>query len=62
MPGARLRIALVRGLSGQKPQHRRTVAALGLRKLHHTVEHEANDAVRGMIRVVAHLVRVEEID
>ena len=62
MAGSRLRITLMRSLSGQNPRQRRTVAALGLRKLHHAVEREGTAALRGMLRVVAHLVRVEEID
>lgn len=55
-------MTLVRGLSGQKPQHRKTVEALGLRRIGSTVEHASNPAMLGMIRAVAHMVRVEETD
>jgi large subunit ribosomal protein L30 len=56
----KLKVTLVRGLSGQKPSHRKTVAALGLRRIGSTVEQEASPAILGMIRAVAHMVRVEE--
>jgi len=36
-----------------------TIAALGLRKLHHTVEHEATPSIRGMVHKVRHLVSVD---
>ena len=42
-------------------QNRATVEALGLRKLNKTVEMPDNDAVRGMIWHVRHLVKVEEV-
>ena len=44
-----------------KPDQRKTVEALGLRKLNQTVEHQDNAAIRGMINKVAHLVTVKEI-
>ena len=43
------------------PKHKRTVEALGLRKMHKTVEMPDNAAVRGMVNQVKHLVKVEEI-
>ena len=46
---------------GAVPKHRKTVEALGLRKLNKTVEMPDNAAVRGMIQQVRHLVKVEEI-
>jgi len=56
----RIRIRLVRSLIGSKPEQRRTVRALGLRKINSCVEHEANPAILGMVRAVSHLVEVEE--
>lgn len=58
----RVRISLVRSVIGELPKHRKTVRALGLRKRDQSVEHEANPALLGMARSVAHLVRVEEIE
>lgn len=57
----KLKITLIKSTIGAVPKNRKTVEALGLRKLNHTVEMPDNDAVRGMIRLVRHLVKVEEI-
>ncbi len=46
---------------GYKDDQKRTIQALGLRRLGHTVEHEDNRAVRGMITKVRHLVEVAEV-
>ncbi len=56
----RIRITQVRSTIGQKPQHVRTMRALGLRKISHSVEKESNDAILGMVRAVSHLVTYEE--
>lgn len=58
---SKLKITLVKSTIGAVPKNRKTVEALGLRKLHQTVEMPDNDAVRGMIHQVKHLVKVEEI-
>lgn len=57
----KVRVRLVRSLIGELPRHRRTVKALGLKRVNHSVEKEANDAILGMTRSVAHLVTVEEV-
>ena len=57
----KLLITLVKSPIGAVPKQRATVEALGLKKLHKTVELPDNDAVRGMIWHVKHLVKVEEI-
>ena len=57
----KLKITLTKSTIGAIPKHRKTVEALGLRKLNKTVEMPDNDAVRGMIQQVRHLVKVEEI-
>ena len=54
-----LKITLIRSTIGCLPKQVGTVCALGLRRMHQTVEHEANDTIRGMIRTVAHLLKVE---
>lgn len=61
MAEKKLRITLVKSTIGAVPKNRKTVEALGLRKLNKTVEMPDNEAVRGMIRQVSHLVKVEEI-
>ncbi len=57
----KLKITLVKSPIGAKPKHKRTVEALGLRKLNKTVEMPDNAATRGMVQQIRHLVKVEEI-
>jgi len=57
----KIRIKLVRSVIGCLPRQRATVRALGLRKIGSSSEQEANPAVLGMVKVVSHLVSVEEI-
>ena len=54
-------ITLVKSPIGAIPKQKATVEALGLKKLNKTVEMPDNEAVRGMIWHVRHLVKVEEI-
>ncbi len=56
----KLEITLTRSLIGRPQDQKKTVEALGLRKLHQTVEQQDNAAIRGMINKVAHLVTVNE--
>ena len=56
-----LRITLVRSTIGRPADQGRTVASLGLRKLHATVERPNNASIRGMVAKIRHLVRVEEL-
>jgi large subunit ribosomal protein L30 len=56
-----LRITLRRSTIGCKPQHRKTVQALGLRRIGATVEKPASPAILGMVRAVSYLLSVEEI-
>jgi large subunit ribosomal protein L30 len=58
---ARLKITYVRSIIGQKPDQQRTVRALGLRKLHQSVQLEDSPQLRGMVHKVRHLVKVEEL-
>ncbi len=57
---ANLKVTLVRSPIGAVPKHRRTVEALGLKKMHQTVELPDNPATRGMVKQVEYLVKVEE--
>ena len=57
----KLKITLVKSTIGAIPKHKKTVEALGLKKLHKTVEMPDNAAVRGMVNQVKHLVKVEAI-
>ena len=55
-----LKITLVKSPIGAVPKQRATVEAMGLRKLHQTVELSDNGSTRGQIQQVRHLVKVEE--
>ncbi len=57
----KLKVTLVKSTIGAVPKHIKTVEALGLRKLHYSVELPDNAATRGMLQQVRHLVKVEEI-
>ena len=57
----KIKVTLVKSPIGAVPKHRKTVEALGLTKLQKTVELPDNEAVRGMIWQVKHLVKVEEV-
>ena len=59
-PGA-LRITLVRSIIGRPNDQAFTVRALGLRRMHQTVERPDNAAIRGMVTKIRHLVAVEEV-
>ncbi|WP_019157102.1 50S ribosomal protein L30 [Robertmurraya massiliosenegalensis] len=57
----KLEITLTRSVIGRPQDQKETVKALGLRKMHQTVEKNDNPAIRGMINKVTHLVTVKEI-
>jgi large subunit ribosomal protein L30 len=59
---ARLRITQVRGTIRTRPEHRGTLRALGLRRINASVEHEDSPVLQGMLRRVASMVRVEEVE
>ena len=58
---AKIRIKWVKSAIGYPQDQKDTIRALGFRKLQHTVEREDVPTIRGMIRKVSHLVKVEEI-
>ena len=61
MADKKLKITLTKSPIGEIQKHKKTVEALGLRKMGKTVEMPDNAAVRGMIAQVCHMVKVEEI-
>lgn len=58
---AEIKITLVKSTIGAIPKHKKTVKALGLGKLNSSKVHQDNAAIRGMVKQVSHLVKVEEI-
>lgn len=59
--GKKLKITLQKSGIGRLQKQRKTLQALGLSKIGQEVIHNDNDAIRGMIFVVKHLVLVEEV-
>jgi large subunit ribosomal protein L30 len=57
----RLRITWKKSAIGYQTDQKRTIRALGLRRLGQTVEHSDSRTVRGMITKVRHLVAIEEV-
>ena len=58
---AKLRVSWRKSAIGYKADQKRTIKALGLRRLGHTVEHDDTPVIRGMIIKVQHLVQVAEV-
>lgn len=59
---AKLQITLKKSLIGRPETQRATVNSLGLRKLNQTVVQNDNEAIRGMVNQVSHLIEVKEIE
>lgn len=57
----KLKITLTKSTIGASPKQKKVVEALGLRKMHHSVELEDTPATSGAVRKVSHLVTVEEV-
>jgi large subunit ribosomal protein L30 len=62
MGAKKLRIKLVHSPIGHSMRQKRTVQSLGLRKMNQEVVRPDNEAIRGMLNKVAHLVEFEEIE
>ena len=58
---AKIRITQVKSIIDRSERQKRTIKALGLRKINHTVEVEATPSIIGMVRAVNHLVAIEQI-
>lgn len=57
----KLKITLVKSTIGAVPKHKKTVESMGLRKLNKSIILPDNDATRGQIQQIKHLVKVEEV-
>lgn len=57
----KIKITQVKSTIKRTERQKRTMEALGIRKLHHSVEVEATPQIRGMVTKVLHLVTVEEV-
>ncbi len=57
----KLRVTQTRSKIGQKPSHKKTIEALGLKRIGHTREFADSPQIRGMISKVQHMIKWEEI-
>lgn len=58
---AKVRITQIKSKIGQPERQKRILAALGIKKMHQTVEHENTPQIMGMVEKLKHLVKVENI-
>jgi len=57
----KIKITQVRSGIGHPQRQKRTLEALGLKRIRHTVEHDATPQILGMVEKVKHLVKFEEV-
>ncbi|MGL4484722.1 MAG: 50S ribosomal protein L30, partial [Anaerovoracaceae bacterium] len=57
----KVKVTLTKSTIGAVPKHKKIIEALGLRKMHQTVELADSPAVRGALTKVSHLITVEEV-
>jgi large subunit ribosomal protein L30 len=57
-----LKVTQVKSVIGSKGDHKRTVGALGLKRIRDSRVHDDTPQIRGMLHKVRHLVRVEEVE
>jgi large subunit ribosomal protein L30 len=62
MSPAKLKVTQVRSVIGSKQGHKRTVRALGLKRIRDSRVHQDTPQIRGMVHKVQHLVQVEEVE
>jgi len=58
---SKIRVTQIRSKIGRPERQKRTLAALGLKKMNQSIEHEATPQILGMVNAVKHLVKVEEV-
>lgn len=58
---SKVKITLIKSPIDKSKRQKDTLKALGFRKISQTVEHEGTPQIMGMVRVVSHLVQVENV-
>lgn len=58
---AKVKITQVKSVIDRPKKQKATIQALGLKRMHQTVEKENTPVIQGMIKAVSHLVKVEEV-
>ncbi len=56
-----LRITQIRSTIGRPAKQGRIVRSLGIKRMHHTVEHKKDPVILGQIKKISHLLKVEEV-
>ena len=59
--GKKVRITQIKSGIGYKPKAKATLRALGLRRMHQSVEQADSPQIRGMVNLIPYLVKVEEL-
>ena len=57
----KIRVTQIKSIIGRPESKKRTILALGLTKINQTVEHKSTPQLLGMVKKVAHLLKVEEV-
>ena len=57
-----VKVTLIKSVIGYKQDQRKTVQALGLKKLNESRVHKETPQIRGMLNKVSHLLRIEEVE
>ena len=57
---AKVKITQIKSVIDRPKKQKATIQALGLKRMHQTVERENTPVIQGMIKAVSHLVKVEE--
>lgn len=57
---SKVKVTLIKGINGRKPNHVATVKSLGLRKISQSVVHNKTADIEGKIKLVSYLLKVEE--
>ena len=57
----KIKITLIKSPIGYKQKAKKTLEALGLKKLNQSIEHNVNDSIIGMIKIIDYLIKVEEL-
>ncbi len=57
----KIKVTQIKSTIGQTQRQKKTIEALGLKKINHTVEHQATPAILGMLKKVNHLIDIKKI-
>ena len=58
---SKIKVTLIKSVIGRPEKHRKVLRGMGLTRMNKTVELENTQSTRGMVRMVSHLIKAEEI-